>query len=122
SNLGSVYVTRIVDIPATSGYGNPIQTLFKLADGERMIAMMGMDPRFLSVPPSTEGVSEPEPPFAIAVTRGGMAIRFSLRNHREPSTRNGRRYFRLQGQDEVLYLALCGQRDDVACVTRTGHA
>jgi DNA gyrase subunit A len=122
SNLGSCYVTRIVDIPATTGYGNPIQTLFKMADGERVVAMLGFDPRFLDVPAQTEGASEPEPPFALAVSRGGMTLRFSLRHHRDPSTRTGRRYFRLAEGDEVLYLAPTHDGDKVACVTQKGHA
>jgi DNA gyrase subunit A len=122
SNLGSCYVTRIVDVPATTGYGNPIQTLFKLADGERIVAMLGFDPRFFDVPTPSEGAAEPEPPFALVVTRGGMTLRFSLRSHRDPSTRTGRRYVRLAEGDEVVYLAPSASGDQVACVSRHGHA
>jgi DNA gyrase subunit A len=35
SNVGVAYTARIVDIPASTGYGEPIQKLFKLRDGER---------------------------------------------------------------------------------------
>src|SRR5690606_3356379 len=87
SNHGSCYVTRIAEIPPSTGHGNPIQTLFKLADGERIIAMLSFDPRVLEVPPPAEG-SEPEPPFAVAVTKLGQTLRFSLRAHREPSTKS----------------------------------
>ncbi len=121
SNLGACYVTRIVDIAATTGYGSPIQTVFKMADGERIIAMLGFDPRFLDVPEPTEG-AEPEPPFALAVTKGGQSLRFSLRAHRDPSTRTGRRYARLNEGDEVVYLAPSIDDDTIACVTKTGHA
>ena len=34
SNFGVCYTARIVDLPATTGYGEPIQKLFKLKDGE----------------------------------------------------------------------------------------
>jgi DNA gyrase subunit A len=121
SNLGTCYVIRIVDIAATTGYGNPIQTVFKMTDGERIVAMMAFDPRFLDVPAPTEG-AEPEPPFALAVTRGGQTLRFSLRAHRDPSTRTGRRYARLNGGDEVIYLAETEEDDTIACVTKKGHA
>ncbi|HEY8430605.1 MAG TPA: DNA gyrase subunit A, partial [Sandaracinaceae bacterium] len=124
SNFGSCYVCRIVDVPATTGYGSPIQTLFKLADGERIVKMMGFDPRVLEVPAPTEG-AEPEPPYAIAVTRGGMVTRFSLRPHREPSTRSGRRYMRLgtlNGRsDEVIMVDLSPGDRKVACATRKAH-
>jgi DNA gyrase subunit A len=122
SSLGSCYVCRIVDIPATSGYGSPVQTMFKLADGERIVRMLGFDPRLCDVPPATEGAVDPEPPFAIAVSRGGMVTRFSLRQHREPSTRSGRRYMRLGTGDEVLTVGMSGGSKKIACATRKGSA
>src|SRR5215204_6535947 len=45
SNLGAAYTSRIVDVPASTGYGEPIQKLFKLRDGERVIAAFSLDPR-----------------------------------------------------------------------------
>jgi DNA gyrase subunit A len=89
SNLGSCYVVRIADIPSSTGYGDPVQKLFKLADGEKMVAMLGFDARVLEVPEASG--EEPEEPFAVAVTRGGLGLRFSLRPHGQPSTRAGRR-------------------------------
>ena len=38
SNFGVAYTARITDIPASTGYGEPIQRFFKLKDGERIIA------------------------------------------------------------------------------------
>jgi len=122
SSLGSCYVTRLVDIPATTGYGAPVQSLFKMKDGERIVAMMGFDPRFLDVAPPTEGSSEPEPPLAVAVTRGGMALRFSLRGHREPSTRNGRKFCRTKKGDEVICVSPVEADDKLACATVQGRA
>jgi DNA gyrase subunit A len=122
SNAGSCYVTRLVDIPQTTGYGAPVQTLFKMGDGERIIAMVGMDPRFLEVPSPSDGGGEPEPPYAIAVTRLGMSLRFSLRPHRDPSTRAGRRYARLKKDDEVAYVGVVDAGEAVACATKEGRA
>src|SRR5207248_4684490 len=87
SNQGVCYVCRIDAVPAATGYGDPIQKQFKLGDGERIVAALSFDPRTLKVPPAEEGVTEPQPPFAVAVTRGGLGARFSLRTHAEPSTR-----------------------------------
>jgi DNA gyrase subunit A len=118
SSQGVCYVTRMVDIPATTGHGTPLQTLFKLGDGERIVGALGFDPRFLEVPPPDESAEEPEPPYAIAVTKGGLALRFSLRGHREPSTRAGRKFTRPKEGDEVIYVAAVFEEDCIACVTK----
>jgi DNA gyrase subunit A len=127
SNHGTCYTTRIVDIQATTGYGVPVQTLFKMDDGEKIVAMMSFDPRFNEVPPPTEGAEEPEPPYAIAVTAQGMSMRFSLRPFRETSTRAGRKFTRPRnagkpGGDEVVYVGLVDKDDQVACATSEGRA
>ena len=122
SSHGVCYVSRIVDIAATTGHGTPLQTMFKMADGERVVGAMGFDPRFLDVPPMDEGSEEPEEPYAIAVTRGGLALRFSLRAHREPSTRSGRKFTRPKQGDEVIYVAPVFAEDCVACVTKQRRA
>ncbi|MBM4359604.1 MAG: DNA topoisomerase, partial [Deltaproteobacteria bacterium] len=125
SNHGACYVSRIDAIPAATGYGDPIQKLFKLGDGERIVTAMSFDLRVLEVIPAEEGVLEPQPPFALAVTRGGLGCRFSLRNHAEPSTRAGRKFARLNDGDEVLAVMPLGTRkehDWVMCATDDGHA
>src|SRR5262244_487733 len=35
---GVVYVLRVADVPATTGYGEPVQSLLKFGDGERVAA------------------------------------------------------------------------------------
>jgi DNA gyrase subunit A len=122
SSHGVCYVSRIVDVPATTGHGTPLQAMFKMADGERIVGAMGFDPRFLEVPPVDEESEEPEPPYAIAVTRGGLALRFSLRGHREPSTRSGRKFTRPKKGDEVVYVAPVFEEDCVTCVTKQRRA
>jgi DNA gyrase subunit A len=122
SSLGVCYVTRIVDVPQTTGYGEPVQKLFKMEDGERIVAMLSFDPRYLDVPAPTEGAAEPEPPYAVVVTRQGQCLRFSLRAHRDPSTRAGRKYCRLGDKDEVVLVARAEAGQWVAAATVGGHA
>jgi DNA gyrase subunit A len=122
SSHGVCYVTRIVDIPATTGHGTPLQTMFKMADGERIVGAMGFDPRFLEVPPPDEDAEEPEEPYAIAVTKGGLALRFSLTAHREPSTRAGRKFTRPKQGDEVIYVAPVFAEECIACITKQRRA
>ena len=125
SNKGTCYVARIVDVPATTGYGEPVSKLFKLDDGERILSMLTFDPRFREVPEETAG-ADPEPPYALVVTKGGMTSRFSLRAHREPSTRAGRKFARLgdaaKGGDEVLLVAPIEDGQYIAVATVKGHA
>jgi DNA gyrase subunit A len=104
SNRGICYVTRIADVPQSSGYGDPIQKMFKFGDGETVIGACSFDPRILEMPEEelTLDDGSPSPPYAVAVTKKGYAFRFSLWPHKEPSTRSGRKYARLKEGDEVL--------------------
>ena len=101
SNFGVAYTARIADIPASTGYGEPIQKLFKLKDGEKVIAALSLDPRAAgSITARKEG--EEPPVHAIAITSDGYALRFSLEPLVEPSTRAGRRYARTAEGAEVV--------------------
>ena len=42
---------RINDVPASTGYGEPVQKLFKFDDGERVVGALSLDPR---LPPPGE--------------------------------------------------------------------
>jgi DNA gyrase subunit A len=122
SNLGTCYVCRVADVPATTGYGSPLQSFFKLDDRERIVRMMGFDARVLEVPEVDPKASEPGPPYVVAVSKQGMTMRMSLRSHRDPSTRSGRRFMRLDEGDEVLYVGLKKKGAHLACVTAEGRA
>jgi DNA gyrase subunit A len=113
TNFGVAYTSRIIDVPASTGYGEPIQRLFKLRDGERVVAAMSLDPRVVgdirARPPSTSRSKKaddlgPEPPpvHAVAVTSDGYALRFGLEPYLEASTRTGRRYARPADGSEVV--------------------
>ncbi len=120
SSAGVCYVCRVADVPASTGHGTPIQKIFRLADGERILHMLSLDHRVLEVPEGSG--TEPEPPFVWTASRSGMTLRFSLRSHREPSTRNGRRFMRLREGDEVVAVELVDESDHIGCITRKGHA
>ena len=53
-------------MPASTGYGEPIQRLFKFKDGERIVAAASLDPRVVGQIGRTEG--EVPPTHAVAVT------------------------------------------------------
>jgi DNA gyrase subunit A len=125
SNRGTCYVALIHDIPAATGYGDPIQKLFKLGDGERIVAALAFDPRVIEVPPADPDAPEPLPPHALAVTRRGLGFRFSLRNHAEPSTRAGRKFARPGKDDEVMTVVALDRYEEadwIMCAASDGHA
>jgi DNA gyrase subunit A len=107
SNFGAAYSARIADVPASTGYGEPIQRLFKLKDGERIVAAFSLDPRAAGEITAKSGPSGPGEPkvHGVAVTSDGYALRFSFEPFVEPSTRAGRRFARVPEGAEVVGVA-----------------
>jgi DNA gyrase subunit A len=103
SSGGVCYTARMVDIPASTGYGEPIQKLFKMKDGERIVAAISLDPRVIGN--IAEDPKRPEycPEIhGFAATSNGFALRFGLEQFVEPSTRSGRRFARVAPGAEVV--------------------
>ena len=121
SNFGVGYSSRIADIPASTGYGEPIQRFFKLKDGERIVAAFSLDPRVAgNIAPRKEGA---EPPVqALAVTSDGYSMRFSLEPFAEPSTRSGRRYARAADGAEFVGVARLTGGEILIAATREARA
>ncbi|MGB7218876.1 MAG: DNA topoisomerase IV subunit A [Vicinamibacterales bacterium] len=95
SSFGVAYTCRVIDVPASTGYGEPIQSLFKLKDGEKIVAALSLDPRIVGdITPSAKKPDAPPPVHAVAVTSDGFSLRFGLEPLLEPSTRAGRRFAR----------------------------
>ena len=137
SNFGSAYTCRVVDVPASTGYGEPVQKLFKFKDGERVIAAVSLDSRVRGdighVPEGEEendgkngrnGEAEAEAPpiHAIAVTSDGYSLRFSLAGFVEPSTRAGRRYARVPEGQEVVAVARITGEETIIAATKDARA
>jgi DNA gyrase subunit A len=111
SNLGSCYVMRIVDVPASTGYGEPVQKLFNFKDGERVVAAMLV----------SEG-AQPKGTKALGVTKRGYGFRFDLDPHRELSTRAGRKYARVSEGDELVGVLPVAAKDVLCMVTANARA
>ncbi len=103
SSFGVCYTARMVDIPPSTGYGEPIQKLFKMKDGERIVSAISLDPRVIG-----NIAEDPKRPdycpeiHGFAATSNGFALRFGLEQFVEPSTRSGRRYARVAPGSEVV--------------------
>ncbi|QRO02538.1 DNA topoisomerase IV subunit A [Archangium violaceum] len=105
SNFGTAYVTRFNDVPASTGYGDPVQKLFKFDDGERVVAALSLDSRLW------------RPEKLLGVTKQGMGMRFPLAPHLEISTRAGRRYAKTGEGDEIVGVQPVEDKDLVGVLT-----
>jgi DNA gyrase subunit A len=118
SSFGVCYTARIIDIPASTGHGEPVQKLFKLKDGERIVTVMSLDPRVIG------NVQEnPKKPdlcpevHGFAATSNGYAMRFGLEQFVEPSTRSGRRFARVAPEHEVIGVEAIHGSETILAIT-----
>ena len=103
SSTGVCYTARMIDIPASTGFGDPIQKIFKLKDGERIVSVLSFDRRVIG-----DVFPDPKQPdycpdvHGLAASSNGYALRFGLESFVEPSTRSGRRYARAAAGAELI--------------------
>jgi DNA gyrase subunit A len=121
SNFGVAYSSRFADIPASTGYGEPIQRFFKLKDGERIVGALSLDPRVIgNITARKEG--EVPPVHAVGVTSDGYSMRFGLEPFVEPSTRTGRRFAKAADGAEVVGVAKVTGDEVLIAATREARA
>lgn len=131
TNFGKAYTVRIDQLPSTTGYGVPIQKLFDYSDGERIVGVISMDKRVLpkalhepDIAPELFGKSQqdPEGPFLVALSEFGFAVRLSLGNFMEPSTKSGRTFMRIGKGDIVLGAKGAAGQEHVCVASKSGNA
>ncbi len=107
---GTAYTMRINEVPASSGYGEPIAKFFRLDDQVKIVAAVTTDPRFVpaAVPAAAaartakDEPADPPGPYLLVVTAQGQTLRTPLAPFRVESTKVGRRYVRLNEGDKVV--------------------
>ena len=103
SSLGVCYTARMIDIPASTGFGEPVQKLFKMKDGERIVAAISFDPRVIGdIKEDPKNADLCPETHGFAATSRGFALRFGLEAFAEPSTRSGRRFARVGSGASVI--------------------
>jgi len=104
SSAGSLYVLRVADVPATTGYGEPVQSLLRFGDGERVIAAEllreGDAPESPTAQRSLPGVKAGPPDRFLVVSKRGYG--FVMQPDLSETTRAGRRFARVGKDDEVI--------------------
>ncbi len=137
TNRGMLYVLRINTVPATTGYGEPIQTLFNFQDGEQVVTARLIPDRPPESPTQWNGTEAAEPdqddlfalsaspqatvergPALLLATAKGLGFRFEP--NVEETTRNGRKIARLSADDEVITVQPVSSGRTV-CATAAGY-
>jgi len=121
TNFGVAYTARLADLPASTGYGEPVQSLFKFKDGEKVVGALSLDPRASGVI-SAANPETPPPVHALAVSSDGYSLRFSLQNFLEPSTRAGRRFARVSDGAEIVGVVRITGDETIIAATRQARA
>ena len=113
TNFGSAYVAKIVDIPASTGYGDPVQKLFKFDDGERVVSAL-LDGSARS------GRAEENLDRRVQ----GRLRRCASRSRRTPrsSTRAGRRFAKVAEGDEIVGVRPAPDDGILVVATSDSHA
>ncbi|MBT6717979.1 MAG: DNA topoisomerase IV subunit A [Nitrospina sp.] len=123
TSFGVVYVTKVYNLPHTrSGFGEPIQSLFKFSDGEKVIGMI----RLPATPEegkqksgqSSLGFDDGEE-YMVA-SANGFGFRFPISNLGE-TTRSGRKIMSLKNEDRMIGFAPV-THDHVFLATAIGKA
>lgn len=139
SSLGKAYSMLVDNVPATTGHGAPIATIFKLEDGEQIIAAFIDDVRSLcheNRPQAEQNEQNPLLPFVenippqpqnerciLAITRQAQISRIPWTLFSQASTANGRIYMRLNDNDSVLYAAVSNDDEGfVSCIANNTRA
>jgi DNA gyrase subunit A len=123
SSIGVCYTARMADLPASTGFGEPIQKLFKLKDGEKIVSVISFDPRVIG--DIKEDPKKPElcpAVHAFAASSSGFALRFGLESFAEASTRNGRRYARVAGDAKIIEVVTINGSETILAISQQCRA
>ena len=112
---GTAYTMRVNEVPASSGYGEPITKFFKMADQVKVIAAVSGDPRFT---PAEKPDGTPH--VAVALTNG-YVFRIPLAAYRVESSKSGRKFARPEPGDKVVMARLVGGESGMMLASRGGH-
>jgi DNA gyrase subunit A len=117
---GTCYTMRVNEIPASSGYGEPIGKFFKLDDQVKVIGAVTGDTRF--VPEKVKGAKDDPPgPYILAATSDGLVLRLPYAPFRVESTKAGRRYVRAGEKERVVLAAVVGDETSIFLAAKSGH-
>ena len=107
SSDGVAYTLSIDQVPASSGYGEPLAKHVRMADGVSIVMAISTDARFTLEDDWLNDASTT--PHLLVATAHGQVMRVSLSTFRPPSTKVGRKYCRLRKGDHVVHVELLNE-------------
>ncbi|MBI1348314.1 DNA topoisomerase 4 subunit A [bacterium] len=113
---GTAYTLPVTDVPASSGYGEPLSKHVKLSDGVSIIAAVTTDARFTPADGKTKN-DQPPPPYVFVATAQGNVLQVPLSPFRPASTKGGRRYCKLAAGDRVVSVELTREATSIFLAT-----
>ncbi len=116
---GTAYTLPVSDIPASTGYGDPLAKFVRLSDGATIVAAISTDARF--TPEDGDDDDGPPPPYLFVATALGQVLRIPLSPFRTASTKVGRRYCRLASGDRVVHAELVTDEDTIFLMSRSAR-
>jgi DNA gyrase subunit A len=107
SSAGKVYVMKANDLPAGSGFGEPVQHLFKFGDGERPVTAMNFAAVFAGAPAGDEKGKQSELALAreasaLSVSAKGVGFKFDLGQFNAVTTRAGKKFAGVKAGDNIM--------------------
>jgi DNA gyrase subunit A len=117
---GTAYTMRMNEVPASSGYGEPVGKFFRLADQVRIVNAVTTDERFMPAALPLKNGDAP-PPYLLVVTANGLTLRTPLAPFRVASTKVGRRYVRLEEGDKVVMAVVLRDEESIFLASQSGH-
>ena len=126
---GTAFTMRINEVPASSGYGEPIAKFFRIDDRVKILTALPTDERFVPaalppVPNRDKGKNEaPDPvgPYLLVVTAQGQILRTPFAPFRIESTKVGRRYVKLNDGDKVVMATVIRDEETIYLASANGH-
>ncbi len=109
SSAGKVYVIKAYDLPSGSGFGEPVQHLFKFGDGEKPIAAMNLTTVMATEQPAEGGQEKqaelaltPRKVTALTVSAHGVGFAFDLGQYNSATTRAGKKFAGVKTGDFIM--------------------
>jgi DNA gyrase subunit A len=118
---GTAYTMRINEVPASSGYGEPIGKFYRLDDRVKILAALPTDERFVPAATPAPSADLPGGPYLLVVTAQGQTLRTPLAPFRLESTKVGRRYVKLNEGDKVVLATVPREEETIYLASAEGR-
>jgi DNA gyrase subunit A len=117
---GTAYTMRMNEVPASSGYGEPIVKFFRLGDQVKVVSAWTTDERFVPLQQAPTNGEIPGP-YLLVATAQGQVLREPYAPFRTASTKVGRKYVRLNDSDRVVMAVVISDEESLVLASTRGH-